>query len=110
MGSAALYPEVQTTRQQRKLHQCLCGYRPPNYSRYKKHLAACAEWRNRPNPRGMSIYRRAKARKPERERVPTEADLRAHDAFRRVLEANDLSLRGFSVLLRLLARRYGNSR
>lgn len=109
MGIAAPFPETSTARQ-RRLHQCLCGYRPPNYSQYKKHLATCAEWRNRPNPRGMSIYRRAKARESQRERVPSEEDLRAHDAFRRLLEVNGLSFRGFATLLRLLARRYDGPR
>ena len=107
MGNPVPSPETNTARQ-RRLHQCLCGYRPPNYSQYKKHLATCAEWRNRPNPRGMSIYRRALSRaRSARVQVPSEADLREHDVFSRLLRENKIPTKFFAVFLRLLARRYG---
>lgn len=100
MGSA----EPMGKLQRRRLHPCLCGYRSKNYSHFKRHQDGCAEWQNRPNPRGLSVYRRAKSR--SNEVTPTEKAIVEDEYLRRTLEGHGIHPRPFAVFLRLLALRY----
>jgi hypothetical protein len=101
----------------RRLHQCLCGIVSSTYAQYRRHQQKCAEWRNRPNPRGLSIYRHdvtrqkeTQARQARRDKIPTVTELESDASFKRVLTSIDMPLRVFSVFLKLLARRHAGAR
>ena len=87
------------------LHPCLCGFRATSYAQFRKHRRACGQWRDRPNPRGLSIYRRAKSQPKARVGVPSAEDLMANPAFYRYLEWYNIDPRVFSIFLRLLTLR-----
>lgn len=96
-------PRPQTPR---VIHRCLCGYLPPTYNQYRKHQAKCSEWRDRPNPRGMAIWRWQKSNEArEAVGVPTAEELEANDRFRQVLERNGMPAKVFSLVLAALERR-----
>lgn len=90
---------------QRVHHRCLCGYAAPNYSQYRYHQSICQEWRDRPNPRGMSIWRRQQAQVKEVVGVPTVEELTDIERFRQVLERHDIDPRAFAKFLSALERR-----
>ncbi len=90
----------------RVLHRCLCGHAAPNYSQYRKHLARCPEWRDRPNPRGMAIWRWHKSTEaPKPVGVPTVEELEGDERFRQVLERNGMPAKVFAAVLQALEKR-----
>ena len=42
-----------------RLFTCVCGFEPPSLAAQKKHRRRCGEWKDRPDPRGMMLARRA---------------------------------------------------
>lgn len=94
------------------LHRCLCGYLPLNYKGFRRHKLTCETWLNRPNPRGLSISRRAATRKARyaHQCVPTVEELRDIERFRLVLDRHKMSYRAFAVFLHVLNKRYTKNR
>lgn len=112
---------VSSRKSRPTLHQCLCGHRAATYGQFRKHRAACSAWLDRPNPRGLSCWRRSntnaqKARERVRLRslmgradvivsgpahVPSPEELLGEPRFARYLDG--LDARVFSALLHALA-------
>ena len=102
------------------VHPCLCGFRCDAYWLMRRHQASCDEWKNRPDPRSLSIWRRHKtglhavdpttvcevcSRRQDRHAPGCVNG--SEDATRlAALERNDIDPAVFSVFLRLLAKRY----
>ena len=47
----------------RRLHPCICGFMPANFAQSERHRKKCEHWKNRPDPRKLSGYRKSQAKK-----------------------------------------------
>jgi hypothetical protein len=41
-----------------RVHPCLCGFACPTYAEMKRHRRKCSDWKDRQDPRGLTISRR----------------------------------------------------
>jgi hypothetical protein len=102
-----------------RIHPCICGAVSKTYGGMRRHRELCEEWKNRPDPRGLSVARRQASKQTKREEVPCpvcggcrgrhEASCPHDSGEAHRLEAilrNGLDLRFFKAFLRCLARCY----
>jgi len=100
------------------VHPCICGFLGRGLNLMKRHRARCRLWKDRPDPRGLSIQRRKAALLRGGEPKCAECHNRvdghlstcsqslSEKARKDALLRNGINPAQFEVFLRLLAKRY----
>ena len=106
----------------RRVYPCVCGFTAKSMTRMKYHRLTCTEWRNRPNPRGLMLYRRKMTRQQvQKVRIvgpcvlcgqwvdhKNPLCLESHEEIvrREALLKQGINPADFELILRVLAKRY----
>lgn len=93
-------------RNPRVLHACVCEFRPKTYAEARKHQATCGAWKQRKDPRSLSITRRRASLMKPPQGCPDVTELEKHEPFRQLLAKHGLDARAFAKVLKVLERRF----